>query len=156
MVPWCVILHQALGDTSRPVYLQVAESAYRFTLGAIAGGELSRGRAACLTDTRQHLISNLDGWCLVWVSVFFTQLRERRPCIPSTWWRLVCRTRGPQDPLLESWCTRTALTAPRRCFATRASSASIEVGTCDIPPSAVTTPVIWFLVSCLFLFVHSS
>uniref|UniRef100_A0A8C5FFY1 EF-hand domain-containing protein n=1 Tax=Gadus morhua TaxID=8049 RepID=A0A8C5FFY1_GADMO len=29
---------QAQGDTSRPVYLQAAESAYRFSLGAIAGG----------------------------------------------------------------------------------------------------------------------
>lgn len=57
----------------------------------------------------------------------FAKLRERRPCTPSTWWRLVCRTRGPRDPLLESWCTRTALTVLRRCFVTKVSSASIEV-----------------------------
>lgn len=31
---------QSHGETSRPIWLQVAESAYRFTLGSIAGGEL--------------------------------------------------------------------------------------------------------------------
>lgn len=36
----CVI-HQAHGDTSRSVWLQIAESAYRFTLGSIAGGDLN-------------------------------------------------------------------------------------------------------------------
>lgn len=64
---------------------------------------------------------------LAFVCVFI-KLRERRLCTPSTWWKLGCRTRDPQDPLLESWCTRTALTVLRRCFATRVSLASIEVG----------------------------
>lgn len=35
------LFHQTHGDVSRPVWLQVAESAYRFTLGSIAGGEVS-------------------------------------------------------------------------------------------------------------------
>lgn len=57
-----------------------------------------------------------------------TQPREQQLCTPSIWWRPVCRIRGPPDPLLESWCIRTALTVPRRCFATRASLAFTEVG----------------------------
>jgi len=42
--PYAISFHQAHGDSSRPVWLQVAESAYRFSLGAIAGGELPRGQ----------------------------------------------------------------------------------------------------------------
>lgn len=56
-----------------------------------------------------------------------TQPREPQRCTPSIWWRPVCRIRGPPDPLLESWCIRTALIVPRRCFATRASLAFTEV-----------------------------
>lgn len=49
------VFHQTHGDASRPVWLQVAESAYRFTLGSIAGGEVSwEGTAfsvwVCLTS----------------------------------------------------------------------------------------------------------
>lgn len=40
------LFHQTHGDASRPVWLQVAESAYRFTLGSIAGGEVSWGGGA--------------------------------------------------------------------------------------------------------------
>lgn len=40
------LFHQTHGDASRPVWLQVAESAYRFTLGSIAGGEVSRKETA--------------------------------------------------------------------------------------------------------------
>uniref|UniRef100_A0A8C2XFS4 Solute carrier family 25 member 12 n=1 Tax=Cyclopterus lumpus TaxID=8103 RepID=A0A8C2XFS4_CYCLU len=41
---------QAHGDSSRPVWLQVAESAYRFSLGAIAGGELPCGQRQMAFD----------------------------------------------------------------------------------------------------------
>lgn len=35
-----VCLSQMHGDVSRPIWLQAAESAYRFTLGSLAGGEI--------------------------------------------------------------------------------------------------------------------
>ncbi len=70
-----------------------------------------------------------QNWGVAWVwACVCLQQPEPRLCTRSTWWRLVCRTRDPRGPLLGSWCTRTALTVLRRCFATRVSLASIEVG----------------------------
>lgn len=50
------VFHQAHGDTSRSVWLQIAESAYRFTLGSIAGGDLN---SALKQTHTKNLLSHL-------------------------------------------------------------------------------------------------
>lgn len=50
------VFHQAHGDTSRSVWLQIAESAYRFTLGSIAGGDLN---SALKQTHTKNLVSHL-------------------------------------------------------------------------------------------------
>lgn len=107
---------------------------------------MARDRLLSEGYTPAFHICNLMRYFKLWVCVS-AKPRERRQCTPLTWWRLVCRTRGPRGHSSGSWCTRTALTALRRCFATRVSLASTEVGhvrTAELCPtsSGSTAPII--------------
>ena len=52
------LCEQQLGsDVSRPVLVQVAESAYRFSLGSVAGGKSHAPLAPCILHPTTHLLA---------------------------------------------------------------------------------------------------